>query len=221
MFQNGLLVLTSSAVQYCRSTAGIIQNCAKMVQNILYVHLIHDADLNLGREKNNIGQSRKLQSIPCTSQTRRFITNFYAASSNQLNPLNVRFLLSNISNQKMPLSSNLQTLSHNFDVVLTDIQLEHHMDLIECVGACFPNCKQRLEEVSVKQLAEISATCPKSTIDDETTISMYDSVCLGGTFDRLHVGHLILLSDAALICNKILTVGVTDGAMNKSEYQLF
>lgn len=38
----------------------------------------------------------------------------------------------------------------------------------------------------------------------------YNSVVLGGTFDRLHVGHKILLSEAALRAQKRLVVGVTD-----------
>ena len=38
----------------------------------------------------------------------------------------------------------------------------------------------------------------------------YNSVVLGGTFDRLHVGHKILLSEAALRTQKRLVVGVTD-----------
>lgn len=38
----------------------------------------------------------------------------------------------------------------------------------------------------------------------------YKSVVLGGTFDRLHIGHKILLSEAALRAQKRLVVGVTD-----------
>jgi len=47
--------------------------------------------------------------------------------------------------------------------------------------------------------------------------SMYDNVVLGGTFDRLHAGHKMLLSAAILRCKKRLTVGVTDGAMINSK----
>jgi phosphopantetheine adenylyltransferase/dephospho-CoA kinase len=45
----------------------------------------------------------------------------------------------------------------------------------------------------------------------------YNSVVLGGTFDRLHVGHKILLSEAALRAQKKLVVGVTDVNMIASE----
>jgi phosphopantetheine adenylyltransferase len=38
----------------------------------------------------------------------------------------------------------------------------------------------------------------------------YENVCLGGTFDRLHPGHKILLTKACLVSTKRVVVGVTD-----------
>lgn len=43
--------------------------------------------------------------------------------------------------------------------------------------------------------------------------SLYSHVVLGGTFDRLHPGHKILLSTALLRCDTRLTVGVTSPAL--------
>lgn len=42
---------------------------------------------------------------------------------------------------------------------------------------------------------------------------LYKNVVLGGTFDRLHTGHKMLLSAAILRCQECLTVGVTSGPM--------
>lgn len=47
----------------------------------------------------------------------------------------------------------------------------------------------------------------------------HNTVVLGGTFDRLHVGHKILLSEAALRAHKRLVVGVTDVNMIACECQ--
>ena len=53
--------------------------------------------------------------------------------------------------------------------------------------------------------------------DNEEKIKSYENVCLGGTFDRIHNGHKILLSEGALKCEKMLTVGVTDESMLQSK----
>jgi phosphopantetheine adenylyltransferase/dephospho-CoA kinase len=44
----------------------------------------------------------------------------------------------------------------------------------------------------------------------------YNHVCLGGTFDRLHNGHKVLLSTAALLSDKV-TCGVTGANMNQKK----
>lgn len=63
---------------------------------------------------------------------------------------------------------------------------------------------------------------PSVPAEDEESESKEDSasfksVCLGGTFDRLHLGHKVLLSAAVARATEKLVVGVTDGDMIKSE----
>ena len=53
--------------------------------------------------------------------------------------------------------------------------------------------------------------------ENESDFEVYNHVCLGGTFDRIHLGHKILLTQAALRCKSKLTVGVTDQAMLQSK----
>lgn len=55
----------------------------------------------------------------------------------------------------------------------------------------------------------------ESCIDEQET--KYNSVVLGGTFDRLHIGHKILLSAAALRAKRRVVVGVTDVNMIASK----
>ncbi|XP_053954581.1 bifunctional coenzyme A synthase [Anastrepha ludens] len=46
---------------------------------------------------------------------------------------------------------------------------------------------------------------------------MYDTVVVGGTFDRIHAGHKIFLTQAVIRCCRRLVVGVTTEGMNKSK----
>ena len=52
-----------------------------------------------------------------------------------------------------------------------------------------------------------------------TRVDQHPHVVLGGTFDRLHIGHKLLLSEACCLATQKLTVGVTDGAINSSKFK--
>jgi hypothetical protein len=68
--------------------------------------------------------------------------------------------------------------------------------------------------------ASVGVTCPELPGEDQSdaAIPSYDNVVLGGTFDRLHSGHKVLLSESCMLCHNKITVGVLDGDMLSSEY---
>jgi len=94
-----------------------------------------------------------------------------------------------------------------YDDHIKSEQLHHVMSSLSNKS---PNCKT----VFVQPNDICSSIDTKETTRyNEMENELYESVVLGGTFDRLHKGHKILLSTAALKCTKKLTVGVTDISM--------
>ncbi|KAJ3271294.1 hypothetical protein HDV01_006890 [Terramyces sp. JEL0728] len=60
--------------------------------------------------------------------------------------------------------------------------------------------------------------------DADVELPYYKNVALGGTFDRLHAGHKLLLSMAILICKERLICGITDfkpEALQKKKYSQY
>ncbi|XP_017860875.1 PREDICTED: bifunctional coenzyme A synthase [Drosophila arizonae] len=60
-------------------------------------------------------------------------------------------------------------------------------------------------------------TCDFKLLETDVNQKAYPTVVLGGTFDRIHVGHKIFLTQAVLRACKRLVVGVTTAAMTKGK----
>ena len=79
---------------------------------------------------------------------------------------------------------------HDFIKKLDEIYVEQ--DLEESVKASI------LEKLQFSNLHILPKIEVESENIEEEGVKNHDFVCLGGTFDRLHEGHKILLSEAAL-----------------------
>lgn len=60
-------------------------------------------------------------------------------------------------------------------------------------------------------------SCDFKLLETDVNQKAYPTVVLGGTFDRIHVGHKIFLTQAVLRACKRLVVGVTTAAMTKGK----
>ena len=49
--------------------------------------------------------------------------------------------------------------------------------------------------------------------DDTSSKGLYGTVALGGTFDRIHSGHSLLLTYSAYLCSNRIIVGMSDGPL--------
>ncbi|ESO00545.1 hypothetical protein HELRODRAFT_82715 [Helobdella robusta] len=162
----------------------------------------------------------------------KFINDFYLHSVTNAKYVDVKFLLSNIANHHPTQDNDTKILSHflsaGFQVLLTDISEQNHNSLNEYVKNCFTNSSHiSTAQLPVQVLQDIQndSCIPATSIndygrekDEKLCFSKYNHACLGGTFDRLHVGHKILLNQAVLVARDELTVGVTDGVMNQKKF---
>lgn len=62
------------------------------------------------------------------------------------------------------------------------------------------------QDVSVEEFEETQEVI--NTSSSQVPLCNFSSVCLGGTFDGLHAGHKILLSEAALLATSRLVIGI-------------
>ena len=82
----------------------------------------------------------------------------------------------------------------------------------------YPNCSwqcprpnSQTASESVIAAAEVPAHEPleQEDVSAEDKPLSFSHVAVGGTFDRLHVGHRLLLAATALICTEKVYIGVT------------
>ena len=200
MANTGLLILTNPA-----RAAKLLPVLKKHVLKTLYIQYFPDRNIFISGSYSFSSQKWK---GPLHAQT---IANIYAFASKISSRLDVRVLLSNLK-------------SSNVSIVYTKRPVE--LVIFDHIYS-----KKEADAFIQDYLSNTSMGCKFITVECEETDSfeneqytdkkeekVYKNVVLGGTFDRLHNGHKILLSEAILHCTEKLTVGVTDTNMLKSMY---
>ncbi|XP_040292999.1 bifunctional coenzyme A synthase isoform X2 [Bufo bufo] len=212
VFRSGVLVLTSPLSALSLRLAPILASAAKIVQDTLYIHL------QPGLLLTDSSQPASTY-IPATQEICSLISKLYSDADLHSN-LDVRVLLTNIKNQSnsQHFLSSVQNLSHPPEVVLTDFQTSD--------GGQYNPAKQQLERyatncyscnphlVSVLLYSEYGLEDDginlKETNCEGNPLQSHSNVVVGGTFDRLHNAHKILLSVCCLLSERRLLIGVGD-----------
>ncbi|KAM5134891.1 bifunctional coenzyme A synthase isoform 1-T1 [Mantella aurantiaca] len=211
VFRSGVLVLTSPLSALSVKLAPILASAARIVQDTLYVHLQPGLLLT--------GSSQPSSTyIPATAEVFKLISKLYSDADVHSN-LDVRVLLTNIKCQSssQQLLTSVQNLSHPPEVVLTDFQtsdggqynpvkqqLERYAT--NCYS-CHPNLISILLYPDYKQADDSN---PEEPGNGGTPLQSHSDVVVGGTFDRLHSAHKILLSVCCLLSERRLLIGVAD-----------
>lgn len=94
---------------------------------------------------------------------------------------------------------------------------------LEASRVCdFLDVRVLIDESSTRTFDRIFAEGDDIATPSHHTNRPYRSVVLGGTFDRLHNGHKVLLSAAILAASERIVCGVTFGEMTHSKlFRLF
>ena len=206
----GLVVLKSPLNQVLHRFKRLLPEISSHVEKLLYVHILSESTGSLN-EKNVAFQCNTNYDI---ARWTKVISGIYSHSSSRPT-LDLRMLLDGV---KEPNNDNSRSLTtkNRIEVVFFDPSMQkdsvreykHH-----CLNQC-PDDSLTAEPKEIKlDFSSIDVASETLSLDTEnkSTDKMYETVVLGGTFDRIHAGHKILLSTALLRCQREITVGVTDG----------
>lgn len=132
----------------------------------------------------------------------KIITQIYSSSVKYCSKLDVRVVVTNLKVPDRPFQrKSVDILLHEGD--------SSSQSLVREISERFSHCPVvELEQGVIEDRPDLW---------EEKHGEMYNNVVLGGTFDRLHVGHKILLSAAIIRATERLVVGVTDVEMIKCE----
>ncbi|XP_059991912.1 bifunctional coenzyme A synthase isoform X2 [Lagenorhynchus albirostris] len=232
VFRSGLLVLTTPLTSLAPRLAPILTSAARLVNHTLYVHL--QPGMCLG------GPAQPQASpVQATFEVIDFITHLYAGADVHRH-LDVRILLTNIRTKSFlpPLTGSVQNLAHPPEVVLTDFQTldgsqynPAKQQLERYATSCYSCCPQLSSVLlypdygpGVLPVGSLDVPLP-STISPASPVGRsakqpvrgHQRGAVGGTFDRLHNAHKVLLSVACLLAQEQLVVGVADKDLLKSK----
>lgn len=233
VFRSGLLVLTTPLASLAPRLAPILTSASRLVNHTLYVHLQPGMSLEGPAQP----QSTPVQA---TFEVLDFITHFYCGADVHRH-LDVRILLTNIQTKSTllpPQPSSVQNLAHPPEVVLTDFQTLDgsqynpvKQQLERYATSCYSCCPQLasvllspdygtgelpVEPLDVPLPSTIRPASPVAR-SPKQPVRGYHRGAVGGTFDRLHNAHKVLLSVACVLAQEQLVVGVADKDLLKSK----
>lgn len=191
MKQSCVLVLQPSKFDL-RQLSNLFHVCAKHVQRILYI------DFNLS------GQPHEEMAIQ-RAEIYKIIQGIYKTRTQQASMMDIRILL---DSEKTMVGKRV--LSQPVDVALLHPSFRSVPGIVDTVH-------RRYNFRSVSPSSVQFLNTPEkigSDVESETMVSdevrTYGTVAVGGTFDRIHNGHRLLLTTCCLLSNSRIVVGVSD-----------
>lgn len=211
MQQTGLLILTRPLPLLKSGVQTILEEASSVVSNTLYVHI-----------QPSMGNSKEFafRNVPCSKDFRFLMTQFYSTGAKLCSNLDVRILMNHVTNLSKP--CQLFSFKIPCDIILIDNhdmveKFSQNYKLISSLFNQYPVKRPLVQNLKMK----VDSESTNSDYNDDGQLKSYNNVVLGGTFDRIHTGHKIMLAEGCLLAEKQLTVGVTEQNMNQSKFFVF
>ncbi|XP_034187978.2 bifunctional Phosphopantetheine adenylyltransferase - Dephospho-CoA kinase [Osmia lignaria lignaria] len=199
MANTGLLVLTNPT-----KITKLLPIIKEHVLKTLYIQYLPEKNIFLSR--NHAFTNSQWKVLSSCAQT---ISKIYTDTSTIFPPLDIRVLLTSIKNPNLSIINTKKPV----EIVIFD-QVYSTKEAYTFIQDYLANTSMSCNFVTFnddQEVEKISNTCiNKDGVNEE---KIYKNVVLGGTFDRIHNGHKIFLTEAVLRCSEKLTVGVTDTNM--------
>lgn len=202
MVNTGLLIITNPA-----KVSKLLPVISKHVLKTLYIQYFP--------EKYIIPTNAYSKPIKKLEGSRysEIVSKIYTLAVSHYNCLDVRVLLFGLKNPKESIIYTKKPI----ELVIFDQNYSRN-DAKTFMQDCLSNTSMNCEFLTFDDKDfddSFKYECSSSVDTDE---KMYKNVVLGGTFDRLHIGHKIILSQAILRCTENLTIGVTEEIMLCSNF---
>jgi len=208
LFRSGVLVLTY--LPKSKYLHKIITEAAKCVNKTLYIDLLTTSRTQPIKERLASG-------VLNLSEYYDFITDVYTNASDLCSKIDVRVMLPPAGIGSFPRAtqhpielcigntSSIQNLME-FENVVSSRYVFHdgrfHLKYIHAADELKAKSESESEDKAEQNLDSIAKK-----------LKSYQGVVIGGTFDKIHNGHKLLVGVAALFAEKKLTVGVADGPL--------
>ncbi|XP_003740269.1 bifunctional coenzyme A synthase [Galendromus occidentalis] len=190
-----MLVIAAPLQQILDTVSALLHEARQLVDQTLYIRL----------EPGYQWPCRKtIFTSEEVSLLRAIVLDIYREAARECSHLDVRVLQGFLKNS----DSRTSSLDKKVDVIIAQNDFVHLEEYVRELFAVIPSVRL------VPPVIAASGTEDAAKVVDSIT---FDSVCVGGTFDRLHLGHKLLLSAAVARATERLVIGVTDGDMIKSK----
>uniref|UniRef100_H2ZE74 Bifunctional coenzyme A synthase n=1 Tax=Ciona savignyi TaxID=51511 RepID=H2ZE74_CIOSA len=237
MHRSGLLVLTNHASVLCcgDTVKQIVAGVKKLVHSTLYVHVENTSFIPPQQQSTFVPSlatnPKALNSTNSfSSDIFPFISKFYEETSHQCEDLDVNILLHNIGCRNQGKKILQRCVCAYLYMIIINTQGPVQCIITDLVYSTTQSSDSEIIRNFIKNRyilqgqdsneATVPVFClehigvasefPKSP---SITVTGKNDVVIGGTFDKIHPGHKVLLSEATLLANNRLLIGVTNGKM--------